>query len=223
MSIKATIIGSTGLIGSHLLNLIQEDDFFDEINIVVRRSVKVGHPKVKVVIINFNDLSQFEKAMQGSDIVFSAIGTTQKKVSGDKTVYRNIDFDITVNAAKFSSTSGCKHFLVVSSIGAVSSKKGFYLRLKGEIEDALINISKDANGFKSLSIFRPSLLLGNRSETRIAEGIGQFIGRALSFIFPSKYKPIEAKKVAEAMIEASKLNENGVKVYTYKSMKKLAQ
>lgn len=221
MTKKATLLGATGLIGSHILNLLKEDTAFDEIKVIVRRPLEEKHPKVNVVVIDFNNTEEFEAAMRGSEIVFSAIGTTQKKVKGDKEAYRKIDYDITVNAAKFSLKSGCKQFLVVSSIGADSSKSNFYLKLKGEVEDALRELTGKDDGIESLSIFRPSLLLGNRSETRIAESIGQFFAKGLSFLFPKDYKPIEGKKVAEAMVEVAKTGEKGVVVYEYGEMKKV--
>jgi uncharacterized protein YbjT (DUF2867 family) len=221
MKSTAILLGATGLIGGHILDALKSDVSFDTIKVIVRRPFKVDHPKVKVEVIDFEDANQFELAMQGGDVIFSAIGTTQKKVKGDKEKYRKIDFDITVNAAKFGSKGGCKQFLVVSSVGADSSKSGFYLKLKGEVEDALIDLSQKEDGIESLSIFRPSLLLGERSETRIAESIGQFFSKALSFLFPKNMKPIKGKTVAQAMVEEAKLNKKGVEVYYYQEMKDL--
>jgi uncharacterized protein YbjT (DUF2867 family) len=221
MKSTAILLGATGLIGGHILDALKADSEFDSIKIIVRRPFTDDHPKVKVVVINFEDANQFESAMQGGDVIFSAIGTTQKKVKGNKEKYRKIDFDITVNAAKFGSKGDCKKFLVVSSIGADSNKSGFYLKLKGEVEDALVDLSQKEDGLQSLSIFRPSLLLGERSETRIAESIGQFFSKVLSFLFPKNMKPIKAKTVAESMVKASKLNKKGVEVYHYQEMKDL--
>ena len=221
MKSTAILLGATGLIGGHILDALKSDASFDTIKVIVRRPFKDNHPKVKVEMIDFEDANQFESAMQGADVTFSAIGTTQKKVKVDKKKYRKIDFDITVNAAKFSAKSGAKHFLVVSSVGADSNKKGFYLKLKGEVEDALRDLAKKEDGLDSLSIFRPSLLLGERSETRIAESILQFLSKALSFLFPKNMKPIKGKAVAQAMLEAAKLNKNGVEVYHYQEMKNL--
>ena len=218
MTKKATLLGATGLIGGHILNFLKEDPAYDEIKVIVRRPLEIEHPKVKVVVIDFEDEAQFEEAMKGSDVVFSTIGTTQKKVKGDKAAYRKIDYDITVNAAKFSLRHGCKQFLVVSSIGADSNKSNFYLKLKGEVEDALKVLAEKEGGFESLSIFRPSLLLGDRNETRIAESIGQFFTKGLSFLFPKDYKPIKGKEVAQAMVEASKRDEKGVEVYSNRRM-----
>ncbi len=221
MKSTAILLGATGLIGGHILDDLKSDPSFDVIKILVRRPFEDSHPKAKVEVIDFDDKNQFESAMQDGDFVFSAIGTTQKKVKGNKEKYRKIDFDITVNAAKYASSSGAKHFLVVSSVGSDSKKSGFYLKLKGEVEDALIDLSKKEGRLQSLSIFRPSLLLGERSERRIAEGIGQFFSKALSFLFPKNMKPIKAKTVAKSMVEAAKLNKKGVQVYYYQEMKDL--
>lgn len=218
MTKKATLLGATGLIGGHILNFLKEDPTFDEIKVIVRRPFEIDHPKVKVVVIDFNNTEEFEAAMKGSDVVFSAIGTTQKKVKGDKEAYRKIDYDVTVNAAKFGLKHGCKQFLVVSSIGADSSKSNFYLKLKGEVEDTLRELVKKENGLESLSIFRPSLLLGDRNETRIAESIGQFFAKGLSFLFPKDYKPIKGEEVAKAMVEVAKIGKEGVEVYSNRRM-----
>ncbi|RYM35657.1 NAD-dependent epimerase/dehydratase family protein [Brumimicrobium glaciale] len=221
MKRTATLLGATGLIGGHILDFLKKDSAFDEVRIIVRRPLKIDHPKVKVVVIDFEDEAQFKSAMEGSDVVFCAIGTTQKKVKGDKKLYRTIDFDIPVNAAKHSIKYGCKQFLIVSSLGADSKKKGFYLKLKGEVEDALKEKVHSPVGFDSLSIFRPSLLLGDRSESRIAEGIGQFFSKALKFLIPGNYKPIEGKDVAKAMVEVAKLDKKGVEIYHYEEMEGL--
>ncbi len=221
MKSTAILLGATGLIGGHILDDLKSDPSFDVIKIIVRRPFEDNHPKVKVEVIDFDDQNQFESVMQGGDVIFSAIGTTQKKVKGNKEKYRKIDFDITLNAAKYGNSSGAKQFSVVSSVGADSKKSGFYLKLKGEVEDALIDLSKEEGGLQSLSIFRPSLLLGERSESRIGESIGQFFSKALSFLFPINMKPIKAKTVAKSMVEAAKLNEKGVQVYYYQEMKDL--
>lgn len=219
MKTTATLLGATGLIGGHILELLKDETSFDEIRVISRRPLEINHPKVKVVVIDFEDDLQFRASMEGSTVVFCAIGTTQKKVKGDKKLYRKIDFDIPVNAAKHSIKYGCKQFLIVSSLGADSKKSGFYLKLKGEVEDALKEKVHSPVGFESLSIFRPSLLLGERSETRIAEGIGQFFGKALKFLIPGKSKPIEGENVAKAMVEVAKLKKKGVEVYHYEEMK----
>jgi uncharacterized protein YbjT (DUF2867 family) len=209
----ATVIGSTGLIGSYLTNKLLEEEYFDKVRIIVRRAVERSHPRLEVSIINFEDSFAFRKAIEGSIAVFSAIGTTQKKVKGDEAAYRKIDFDITVNAARFAKETGCPMFLFVSSVGADANARNFYLKLKGEIEDAVIK-----TGPPSICIFRPSMLMGDRNESRIGESIGKVLMKTFTFLIPAKYKIIHAENVARAMVKASKTEGAGVHYYDYLKM-----
>jgi len=195
---------------------LKEDNEFKEIRVLVRRPIELKHPKIKVSVIDFADLTAFKDALAGCDTVFIAVGTTQKKVKGDKTAYRKVDYDIPVNAAKYCAETGCSNFLLVSSVGADSKSSNFYLKLKGEVEDKISSMS-----IPSISIFRPSMLLGNRQESRLMESIAQVISKTLSILFPSKYKPIEASDVAKAMIEAEKAGKKGVGFYHFREMKSL--
>jgi uncharacterized protein YbjT (DUF2867 family) len=209
----ATILGATGLIGGHLLELLRNDREYDVIRIVVRRPVIFDHPKVKVIVIDFSDEAAFKAAIAESDVVFCAVGTTNSKVKGDKSAYRRVDFDIPVNAARFCGELGCNRFLLVSSIGADSKSKNFYLRLKGEAEDAIRNTN-----IQAISIFQPSFLLGERQENRRGEKVVQVMSASLSFLFSSRYKPIKAQDVARSMVIVSKTDTSGTRIYQYNEM-----
>lgn len=209
-----TLIGATGLIGGHILELLIADPYYDHIKVLTRRPLEAKSAKTEVIVLDFTDLEAYKAALEGSYAVFCSIGTTQKKVKGDLDAYRKIDFDIPVHAARFCKELGCQQFLLVSAVGADSNSGNFYLKLKGEVEDRL-----KAFGIPSVSIFRPSMLLGNRQEFRLAEKIGQAIMKPLSFLIPSKYKAIEAVDVAIAMVNASKQQKEGFEVYHYKEMK----
>jgi len=215
---KAILIGSTGLIGSHLLKLLEEDSHFSEIKILVRRAVENKSPKVTVSVVDFNDTVAFKAEIKGGSVVFCTVGTTNKKVKGDETAYRKIDYDIPINAAKFSLEAGCKQFVYVSSVGADSNSNNFYTKLKGEAEDALEGLN-----FPSLSIFRPSMLMGKRNEFRIVETIGKVVMFPFSFLLPAKVKPIKASDVAKAMLASSKSNIKGNKKYHYKEILELTE
>ena len=211
----ATIIGATGLIGSQLLDLLQNDSAFSEIKIIVRRAVKIDNPKVKVSIIDFSDEESFQSKISGSSVVFCAVGTTNKKTKSDKNEYRKIDYYIPVTAAKLSLETGCEQFILVSSYGANSKSNNFYTKLKGEVEDTISGLN-----IPSLSIFRPSLLLGKRQEFRFGEIIATLLMKPLSFLLPTKMKPIRAHDVAKSMIEASKADAKGTKIFHYKEILK---
>jgi uncharacterized protein YbjT (DUF2867 family) len=213
----ATLIGATGLIGGYLLEELLKDDYFDTVRILIRRPLELNHPKLEKKLVDFTDAESFRLALEGSDVVFCAIGTTQKKVKGDKAAYRKVDYDIPVNAARFCKMTGCEKFVLVSSAGANRKSINFYASLKGEVEDAV-----KAAGLKSAHIMRPSMLLGDRKEFRMGEKIGKAMMTALSFLIPAKYKAIHAGKVAQAMLAASKKKEEGYFIHENKGLRRSA-
>ena len=213
----ATIAGATGLIGSHLLKNLLDDPYFDTVRILVRRPFDLTHPKLEKKIVDFNDSDSLLVALSNSNVVFCSIGTTQKRVKGDKEAYRKIDFDIPTKLARFSKMAGCEKFILVSSIGANRKSGNFYLQLKGEVEDVVKTI-----GLGSLHIMRPSFLLGDRKEFRLGESIGKPFMKVFSFAIPAKYRPIEAKDVAKAMAAIAKKNDGGIFIYEYDQIKKLS-
>src|SRR5205814_7754749 len=130
MSVKtATLIGATGLIGGELLNLVLKDDYFQTVRILIRRPFNLVHPRLEKKIVDFNDSDSLLVAIDNSDVVFCAVGTTQKKVKGNKEAYRKVDYDIPVKAARFCKMTGCETFVLVSSVGANSKSNNFYLKL----------------------------------------------------------------------------------------------
>lgn len=216
----ATIIGSTGMIGSYFQELLMNDKYYDYVRILVRRPVKITSEKLEVKLVNFDDLESLKLALEGSDVVFSCIGTTNKNVRGDKKLYWKIDHDIPVNACRLALETGCEKFISVSSIGADSNSSNFYLKLKGKTEEDII-----ATGMPEVYIMRPGMLLGKRKEKRPAESLLQKVMKSISGLMfgkAKKFKAIEGIDVAKAMVAASKLNEKGVHIYTYDEMIKLA-
>ncbi len=217
----AVIIGATGLTGNLLVEELLKDADFKTIRILVRRLVKIIHPKLQQQIVNFDNLNDYTDKFSEGDIIFCCIGTTQEKVKNDKTAYEKIDFDIPVNAARIGISKKFKKYLIVSAIGANENSSNFYLKLKGKTENALKKFP-----FESISIFRPSILLGERKEFRLGEKIAQVIMEIFFFLFFGllrKYHPIDASNVAKAMIKQSKNNEPGVHYLEYNEIVNLVQ
>ena len=212
----AVIIGASGLIGSQLVEKLLQDDVFETVRVLVRRRLAFNHPKLQQEIVDFNILEDYKNKFGTGDSIFCCIGTTQKKVKGNKTAYEQIDHDIPVHAAQIGMANGFKKFLIVSSAGADGSSSNFYLRLKGKTENDIKQCA-----FDTICIFRPSMLLGKRNEPRPAEKMAQLFMQTLSFLFIGpfkKYHPVRASVVAKAMIDESKKNDRGIFILEYKEM-----
>ena len=115
-----TLFGSTGLIGNEILKLLEKDDYFKNINVISRREVKLISKKSKLKLIDFSNYDDYLTAIESSDIVLAAIGTTQSKVNFNKRKYVDIDLGIVSKIAKACKEKKVKHFSFVSSAGALS-------------------------------------------------------------------------------------------------------
>lgn len=211
---EVTLFGATGLIGGYLLKTLLKDSNIHLINIVGRKPFYLKHDKINSTVVDFTDINSLSNCINKSEVVYVSIGTTMKRVNGNKSEYRKVDFDIIYNIAKACKQKSVNHLLFVSSLGANPKANSFYLSLKGEIENSIHNLELNCT-----SVFRPSVLIGKRSETRLGESIAQTVMSSLSFAIPSKYKPIKAEDVAKSMINVSKKNKPGFHLYHYNEIK----
>lgn len=198
---EAIVVGSTGLIGSELLKLLDKDQSFTKITALVRKKTATVSTKLIEVEVDFGSLPAdlFEK----QDVVFCCLGTTIKK-AGSKEAFRKVDYEYPLLTAKIAKEKGVEQFAIVTAMGSNPQSKIFYNNVKGDIENALKNIN-----FESLGIFRPSMLLGNRAEVRTGERIGQAVMKLFSWVIPKNYKAIQAKSVAIAMVNFAKKKQKG--------------
>ena len=211
---KAILLGSTGLVGHFLLTELLNDSDYTEIELYSRRTLGMQSPKVKE---RLGDLlsDDFWPVRLEADAVFVCIGTTKAKTSNTET-YRAIDFGIPVKAAEVAKKGNVKHFSVVSSLGADAQSKNFYLKTKGEMEEAI----RDLN-LKQSYFLRPSMIMGPRQEKRLGESIGKVIMNGLPFLIPEKYKGVEAADIAKAMWALSK-GQKAETIIESKNIKKVA-
>ncbi len=215
----ATVIGSTGMIGTSLVEHLLKDGYYPVVRVLVRRPIEKADPRMEIKLIDFNDTESFKLALEGSSAIFCAIGTTQQKVSGNNDQYRNIDFDIPFKAAKLGKETVCENFIIITSVGANSKSKQFYIRLKGELEDALAGLN-----LHSVHIMQPSMLLGKRTEHRAMEGFLQGTMKAISGLLIGswrKFRAMDADTLAKAMIAASKKDVPGFFRHTFDGIKEL--
>ena len=213
---QVTLFGATGLIGSYLLEFLLKDSDIHLINVVGRNPFHLQHDKINNIVIDFEDVSSISNSITGSEAVFVSIGTTMSKVNGDKIKYKSVDFDIIFNIANACKQKNINQFIYVSSLGANSNSSNFYLRLKGEIDEAVAKLN-----LNSTSVFRPSVLLGKRNESRPGEKILQFVMPLLDFMIPSNSKAIKAEDVAKSMLNTTKNYKSGLHIYQYNQIKDL--
>jgi uncharacterized protein YbjT (DUF2867 family) len=200
---SVTLLGATGLVGRHVLDLLARDPYFDRVVALARRKfAEATAPRVEAHLVDFTRLED-RPDLFGVDQVVCALGTTIKAVGGSRERFREVDHDIPLAAAKLAVRQGTKHYLLVSALGANPESRIFYNRVKGELEDALRKLS-----FHSLTIVRPSLLLGERTEFRLAEEIGKRFG----WLAPGKYRPIQARDVAACLVRAAKNDDPGMRI-----------
>ena len=207
---QVTLFGATGLIGSYLLEFLLKDSDIHLINVVGRNPFHLQHDKINNTVIDFEDVSSISNSITGSEAVFVSIGTTMSKVNGDKIKYKSVDFDIIFNIANACKQKNINQFIYVSSLGANANSSNFYLRLKGEIDEAVAKLN-----LNSTSVFRPSVLLGKRNESRPGEKIMQFVMPLLDFMIPSNSKAIKAEDVAKSMLNTTKNYKTGLHIYQY--------
>jgi uncharacterized protein YbjT (DUF2867 family) len=208
----AVIAGASGLVGQECLRLLLNR--YDSVTSLVRKPTGREHPRLTERRIDFDVLASIEIPKDAH--VYSALGTTIKK-AGSEEAFRRVDFDY----PKMLAGRTTAKFVLVSSVGSDKASGNFYLRVKGELEDAIAQMPLEAALF-----FRPSVLVGDREEKRTGEGIGIGIGRALSFALLGplrKYRPIPAGTVAEAMVSAANGDAKGVQIYHYDEMLRLAR
>lgn len=210
---SAIVIGATGLIGNFITTKLIADDRYEKIKIFVRRTSEINHPKLMEFVIDFERIEDWQNLLTGDEL-YSALGTTIKKAGSQKVQY-NIDFNYQYNVAKAAAQNGIKNYMLVSSLGANPESKNFYLRLKGLLDEKIQQLS-----FDRIRIFRPSVLVGERSEKRFAEHFGIKLAGAVTNLIPAlkKYRPINAEIVAEAMIKSANQNVND-KIIVYESDK----
>ena len=199
MEKTAIVIGATGLVGSHVVKQLLDDDSYGLVKVFTRRSLGDSNPKLKEYICDFDQLDQIKNVITG-DVLFSAMGTTLKQAGSKEQQYK-VDYTYQYEFAKIAAQNGVKQYILVSSMSANAQSKAFYLRIKGELEEAIQKLS-----FENICILRPSGLMGERPTKRKREELGIAVINSIVKFIPGlrKYRGIEGLIVAKAMINLSK-------------------
>lgn len=200
----AVVIGATGLVGKALIEQLVQASHIRHVVAVTRRPIDYNHDKICNQVVDFDQLENSAAVFQG-DMLFSCLGTTRKQ-AGSLAAQRIVDLDYQHRAAQLAVKQGVSHYLLVSSSGANAQSSSGYLKMKGELEQAVETL-----GFPRVSIFQPSLLLGARDHLRVGEKIGSWLLPALCLL-PGlrRYRPISGDQVAAKMVERSRSQGQGL-------------
>lgn len=204
---KSIVLGSTGLIGKHLLSYLGEKDL--SVIAISRRPIDDIPKNVSPMIIDFDEFLD-QGHLPDCKHIYICLGTTIKK-AGSQESFKKVDLDYCLGFAKKARESGATTISLVTSIGANADSKNFYLKTKGKLENEIKTM-----GFDSVNIFQPGLLLGNRDEIRPLEFLGQYGSYLLNMALlgpAMKYRSIDAKRVARTMANTADIA--GVHYFTY--------
>jgi len=213
----AIVIGATGLVGSRLVGLLLNDSRFNKVKVFARHSTGLQSDKLEEHIVNFDELDNWKKQITG-DVLYSAMGTTLK-AAGSKEAQYNIDYTYQYRVAKIAAANNVPEYVLVSAAGSDPGSKIFYSRIKGELERDVKKLP-----FETIHIIRPGMLGSGRKDTRTGEQIGISVMKAISLIPGlAKLRPIEGIEVAQAMINATFKQVQGIHSYTMGGVFKLSK
>lgn len=221
---RVLLLGATGLIGRHCLDFLLSSPSVSEVIAPTRRTLQVKDQKLHNMLVDFDRLDEYPELFE-VDAILCCLGTTIKQ-AGSREQFKLVDYQYCMDAAELGRAHSVRSFSLISAMGSSEHSPFFYSRVKGQLEAHLRELE-----YPDLSIFRPSLLLGDRSETRL----GELAATKLAPLFNplmigglSGYRAIKAETVARAMINACLASHKEpspkprVKVYSYDKIVKLA-
>jgi uncharacterized protein YbjT (DUF2867 family) len=201
---KLLLVGSSGLVGSHVLEMALADPKVTSVVAPTRRPLP-AHPKLQAPVIDFDALPQDAPWWQ-ADAVICTLGTTMRS-AGSQDAFRRVDHDYPLAVARLARRHGTPCHVLNSALGADADARFFYNRVKGELERDLA-----ALGFASLTHVRPGLIGGQRQERRLGERVSGVVLALLGPVLPRRWRINPAPRIAHALIEAALQARPGVHI-----------
>ena len=217
----ALLAGATGLIGSQVLDLLLADPTWSRVVSLVRwpRQESSREQKLTERVVDFDSLSEVQE-LPPIDDAFCCLGTTMKQ-AGSRAAFRRVDHDYVVATARLALANGARRFLLVTAVGSSPKALNYYSRVKAEVESSVAGL-----GFEALHIFQPSILFGNRRESRPGERLGITAAKRLNWTLIGplrRFRGIDSARVAKAMVQAAKSETTGRQIYVYDDLERLAR
>jgi uncharacterized protein YbjT (DUF2867 family) len=218
--ITIAIVGATGLVGRHVVRSLSGDPDV-ALHLLVRTDPLALPDSVAQHVAPVDIWPQLFAEVR-PDIAISCLGTTWKKSGKSEAAFRAVDHDLVLACASAARAAGASQLIAVSSVGASANSRNFYLRTKGETDDAL-----NAMDFQRVDIIRPGLLVGERGgERRIGERLGIALSPLTDALMPGplrRYRSTPAAKVAEAIANLAKMGGAGRFIHENDAIDRLAR
>ncbi|THY94082.1 NAD(P)-binding protein [Aureobasidium pullulans] len=171
---SVALVGSTGLVGSHILTLLKASPRITNTHAFSRKPLP-SSPNL-TTIQSSNPSEWPSKYPQNTSVFFSALGSTAR-IAGSFAAQRKIDYDLNLALATAAKNAGAKIYILISTSGASPTSKIPYAKMKGELDEAVKKL-----GFEHVVILKPGLLVGEREDSRPGEYMVRSFARALGWI-----------------------------------------
>lgn len=219
--VRVALVGATGLVGMSLIRHgLGKSDLFRIVGIARREAALPKGARMEMLLADPSGWGDAIAAAQ-ADVLVCALGTTWRKAGKDEAAFRAVDHDLVLACAKAGREAGIRQFILISSVGADPASKNFYLRVKGETEQAVGKL-----GYSRYDVLRPGLLRGPRAERRVAEGLAQIASPVADLLMHGsfrKYRSIKAETIARAIIGLTREKAAGRFVFEHDAILRAAR
>ena len=192
------VFGATGAIGREVIQLAKGDHTIGHVHAVMRRpsgdqSDSITEHALDTVLSGAaTDWGNHPPAT----VAMVCLGTTLRQ-AGSVDAFQAVDRDLVLQVADWCVRENIQSIHIISALGADASKRHYYNRTKGQMEQGVRDRAIPTTVF-----YQPSLLYGaTRTDARRLEGLGYYPLRALTCLPGLKlYAPIHVQTVAKAML-----------------------
>jgi uncharacterized protein YbjT (DUF2867 family) len=206
----ALVAGASGAVGQALVQILLDHAAYRRVKVLVRKPLALRHPKLETLLLPAEGPAALAETLAADD-VFCCLGTTQKQ-AGSQAAFERVDYHLVLDVARSALAAGATQFVVLSSLGAALRSPSFYSRVKGRMEQAVLELP-----YRTIHVLRPSLLLtGARAEARPAEWLAQQLMPLLNPLLRgrlARMRAIAAEDVAAAMVTLALRDAHGGQVH----------
>jgi uncharacterized protein YbjT (DUF2867 family) len=216
---SAVLLGATGAVGGQALAALLASPAFEHVTTLGRRAVSVAPAgKLAQHSVDPGKPATYDSFLPGHAVAICTLGVGEStKVSKEE--FRRVDFDYVLDFARTCKRQGVSHFTLLGSVGANAKSRFFYLRCKGELEEAIA-----ALGFDRVSFFRPSMIITPKNRYGISQAIVLKVWPVLDKVFWGplrKYRGVTIADLGRAMVKNAERPGRGVEVLMWPDFKRL--